>query len=545
MRFLSLLGTVAALLALTAPLSAQSNLRPGTDVSLGILGPIDEVGRSGTYPNGTQAVAMETTSCNLGSVNVPWAAAMGEDHPLIAFLVARETNGRLIQISDRSYLKHGFYALSDSQCTPCRNPSNGSFLGVGCSDTYAIGNNSDNYWLGPPAEIDPWLGTWTARCSFFDLGTSGVTCDGNRSFTQTQARGLGPVGNRVRLQDSDLSVAGSTFWYQGMYVIRGEPEAVRTNNLTSRGMTATWTGASWNVSTNSVPQLFGSVLQRWSGATMSSAANGAADGRVYLAHRVTRNTGGFHYEYALHNRDNAGAISSFTLPICPGTSIRNFGFHDVDQSAANEWTMSVQGAQVVFTAPAGNALEWNTIFNFWFDSDAAPVSSSSILLGQARLNAGAQPAFAIDGVAPLGRFNVYLGAGCGAPNAPVMTPGGLVPRAIPGNQGFGFDVSLAGSGSTVVLLGSIYSGTTNLAPGCDLYMSLLPGQDYITFLSATMGPLGTGFLALPVPLLPALEGLAIDFQAVEVQPGSGALFGAYDLSNGWRVRFGAGITTCP
>jgi hypothetical protein len=545
MRILSSLAATAALLALSTPLVAQSNVRTGTDVSLGILGPIDEVGRSGTYPNGVQAVAMETTSCNLGSVNVPWAAAMGEDHPLIAFLVAREQNGRLVQISDRSYLKHGFYALSDSQCTPCRNPSNGTFLGVGCSDTYAIGNNSDNYWLGPPGEIDPWLGTWTARCSFFDLGTSSTTCDGNRSFTQTQARNLGPVGNRVRIQDADLAVASSTFWYQGMYVIRGEPEAVRTNNLTSRGLTAVWTGATWNVSSNSVPQMFGSVLQRWAGSALSSSANGSADGRVYLASKIARGTSGYHYEYALHNRDNAGAISSFTLPICPGTRIQNFGFHDVDQSAANDWTMSIQGAQVVFTAPAGNALEWNTIFNFWFDSDAAPVTSSSLLLGQARLNPGAQAAFTLTGAAPLGLYNLHLGAGCGSPNAPIMAPGGAIPRGTPGNAGFGFDVALATPGSTLVLLGSVYPGTTTLAPGCDLYLSLLPGQDCITFLSATAGAFGNAFLPLPVPPVPQVEGLVLDFQTVEIQPNTGALFGAYDLTDGWRVRFGSSISSCP
>ena len=44
------------------------------------------------------------------AVDVPWLQAMAEDHPFIAFLLVRESNGRLVQISDHSYVKHGFFA---------------------------------------------------------------------------------------------------------------------------------------------------------------------------------------------------------------------------------------------------------------------------------------------------------------------------------------------------------------------------------------------------------------------------------------------------
>ena len=112
-------------------------------------------GRTGTYPTGVNGVAIETTICNRGSVEVDWFAPMDPRHPMIAFLIARESDGRLEQISDRSYLKHGFFALTSSQCTSCSPPGgpSGSRLGLGCSDTYSVFNNGDNYWLGPPDEI--------------------------------------------------------------------------------------------------------------------------------------------------------------------------------------------------------------------------------------------------------------------------------------------------------------------------------------------------------------------------------------------------------
>jgi hypothetical protein len=144
MKRWSLLSLSLLALAAAAPAAgAQSNTVPGLNVKLGILGGLQVYGHQGTYPNGLTAMAMSTTSCNNGTVNVPWLQAMNANHPVIAFLAVRESNGRMQQISDRSYVKHGFYALSSSQCTPCQNPSNGTFLGVGCSDTYGVGNNSD------------------------------------------------------------------------------------------------------------------------------------------------------------------------------------------------------------------------------------------------------------------------------------------------------------------------------------------------------------------------------------------------------------------
>jgi hypothetical protein len=124
------------------------------DVKLGFLDSITELGHVGTYPNGTSGVSMATTSCNIGDVDVNWFAPMNPDHPGIVMSIYRLLNGRFEQVG-LSYVKHGFYALSSSQCTPCQHPSPGTFLGVGCSDTYSSGNNGDRTYLGPRREWNP------------------------------------------------------------------------------------------------------------------------------------------------------------------------------------------------------------------------------------------------------------------------------------------------------------------------------------------------------------------------------------------------------
>lgn len=340
---------------------------PGTDVQLGILGGISFQGSSGS----TNALAMSTTSCNPGSVQVPWEAAMAEDHPMIGFMIAREEsgNGRFVQISDWSWLKHGFFALSSNQCNLGCSGTDGSALGVGCSDTYGAGLNASRFYLGPPSEIDPWLGSWTAMNSFFDCGDASGPCDGARSYMGAASTA---VEHRVQVEDSDLGIAGADYFYYGYYVVRAEPEANRENNGTSRPFNVSPSGSNWNVSAAG-PQLDGTVLQRWTGATIVSDTNGTADGRCYVGYKVTGGPGNWHYEYAVHNRDNAGGISEFRLPLGLGANVTGMGFHDIDQNAGNEWSMQVTASEIVFETD-DNPLNWNCVFNFWFDSDAAPTN---------------------------------------------------------------------------------------------------------------------------------------------------------------------------
>ncbi len=404
---LSLFAGVACLVAAAMPATAQSNAVPGIDVELGLLDAGTDLqywGRVGAFPNGSNGLSMSTTSCNAGSINVPWFAPMSSNHPLIAFMAVRVDNGRIEQISDRSWLKHGFFALSNSQCYPCQNPSGGTFLGVGCSDTYGVGNNGDRFYLGPPDEIDPWLGIWNPSCSFFDDPNDTGICDSQRSYNGNEPNS---VNHRMTIRDADLDVPGAKFYYYGYYVIRSEPENVRGNNGNSREFRPNWTGAAWQVPTTgfSNPHVQGTVLQRWPGATITSGMNDVNnpgtpdDGRVYIGLTVTDNGNGtWHYEYALHNRDNDRGIAAFRLPTDAGTVVTNPSFRDIDQ-VANDWTFSNNGSEIAWTT-ANNPLRWNTIYNFSFDANT-PGAASSATLDQFDPGTGAN-AFPVSVTAPLG-----------------------------------------------------------------------------------------------------------------------------------------------
>jgi len=575
----------AAVLALAGAVSTPSFAQPGAytgiDVALGILGDLSQFSRLGAFPNGHQGFGMSTTSCNLGTVNAPWLAPMNAIHPTIWFILARESDGRLVQISrrisatnpgdPRPYGKHGFFALSNSQCTPCQQPSGGSFLGVGCSDTYGSSLNADHYWLGPPWEVDPWAGTWNPQCSHFDKGDPVVApaqqCDSARSLSNAQANTLNAsVNHRLAAHDSDLNVPGATFWYQGMYVISSwtqsgnspvpqspaipnglkmEPDAARDNNMASRQFVPTWTGSSW---TTSEPggQLYGTVLQRWNGATITSASNGNEDGRVYVGVKVTGPTNGlYHYEYAFHNRDNNHGIQAFRLPICPEARVLNVGFHDPDQSSANDWTFAKVGGEISWST-TGNPLYWNTIYNVWFDSDAAPITGSSLTLDEFMWTGtpGAS-SFAVTGTAPLGLYNVHLGDGCGTPSIPRLFAFGSPARASLGNGSFGLGSDGHASGAAVLLFGGTVDGTQLLSPGCNLYMGGMPPAPVFLFGQQTANVFGGVTFNMPVPADPALEGAHLNFQAFEVQVGTGQALGFLDASNGLRVRIGDLVTNCP
>jgi len=506
--------TSLVLIASAAPALAQSNAVPGQDVQLSNVQSMTAVGRTGTFPNGMNGCAMSTTACNPGTVQIPWVQAMAPDHPFISFIVARQNGDRFIQISDRSYIKHGFLATNSPGCGTCQNPGTGSKLGINCGDTYGVGNNGDNFWLGPADELDPWLGIWTVQCSHFDKGEPPVAapfdCDGNRSLTQTQATALGPVGHRVHLADADLTVAGSQFFYQGMYLIKGEAEANRGNNLASRQMNVAFTGTNWSFATVG-GQIAGTILNRWTGATVNSSTNGGDDGRVYVAVKVTNPAPGtWHYEYAVHNRDNARGVGAVHLPIAPCASATNFFFHDVDTNPGNDWTATRTPTEVVFSTGT-DPLRWNSFYNFAFDSDTPPAAGSA-------------------------QIDEFF-AGTGAPSFPVATTG---PLSLPfasygtGTPGCSGAHTICGLGAPQVGNAAFALHTDN-GPPSSLGLLLLadvssPGVDPFNlgvtllvdlFASGTVlagdinvDALGNADVPLPVPGDPGLAGLTINGQGL-------------------------------
>ena len=537
------------LLVLTAvPLSAQSNTIPGRDLRLETTQTISQFRRTGTFPNGVQAIGIRTTCCNAGPASIPFQAAMNANHGFIHYIVARESDGRFVQISNYAWIKHTFGSNNDpGACGACPNVPTTSFVQPGCSDTYLASQAVDHFNLGPPGELDPWLGTWVPICSHFDHGNPLVPvaqqCDGIRSLTQTQAGVLNQqIGDAMRVYDDDLTPAGATFSYQAGYLVPGEADSLRANNIGSRQFTPTWNGTTWSLG-DGPSFLPGTILQRWTGATIDSASNGADDGRYYVAVKVTGPTNGlYHYEYAVHNRDNGRGMGAFRVPVCPDAQVLNLGFHDFDRSALTDWTAAKVGAEIVFQTPGvnPNPLKWNSIFNFWFDSDAAP-QTGNVVLDQYAVGPGALTVN-VPSTTPSGVYNQYLGAGCGIPNAPALHATGTPDRALIGNASFALRSSGNPAGVPCAFLLMTMPGSTPLGGGCTAWTSDV---------STLLGPVlalsdGAGVASIPlgVPNDPSLEGLNLDFQMLNVVSG-GALFGAFNATNGLRVRIGNLITSCP
>jgi hypothetical protein len=408
-----------------APVLAQANAVPGTDVQIYDVTDIAYYGRQGAaYPNGEAGFMIGHSHCNRGTVNVPWVAngaggVMADTYPKIAFLLARESGGRMVQVSGQGHSKHSTvpFNFSTGPCVPCTT-TGGAFFFVGCSDTYSSGINSSQFYLGPNHEIDPWLGTWNPLGSYFDAGDPAVAgaaaTDRVRSLTSSMVSAFGAVKNRIVVREQEL-LAGAQYYAQTQLVIVGEPVGNRGNNQCNRPVSITGSGSGWSCAATGA-SAFGSVLTRWAGANWDLGGNGGDDGRFLVASKVTNPaTGSWHYEYAVQNVDNARAGASIRIPVDPAATITGVGFRDVDGNALNDWTWTRTAGELVFAAPAGNALEWNTFYNVWFDCSVAP-GFGVVKVDQARVGPGALTVDVLSevpGGQPVARKE-SVGASCGA-----------------------------------------------------------------------------------------------------------------------------------
>ena len=387
------LAIVALALAPPTSLLAQANTVAGLDGRLVTIDNLTYYGRRGlAYPNGEAGMAMLNNMCNPGTVDIPWRAAMQPDHPFFGFMIVRVAGDRIEQINEWSFCKHAWLSVnSPSNCGTCNGSTPGNLLGIGCSDTYGAGNNSDREDLAPPEEIDPWLGTWDPVGSYFDIGDPNqpgfpAPADGVRSLTLSH---FDTVEHRVTVDEADLVTPNADYYYGLQLVIEGEAVANRDDNLAHRGFNPNWSGSSWSFANNSATQEHGSILDRWPGAYVDVGQNGNDDGRFFVAVKATALGGGnFHYEYAVHNVDNSRAGATLRIPIDANATATNFTFRDIDDDATNDWTAARVGNEIVFTATATNPLEWNTIYNFGFDANFPP-GLDTAKIDEARIGPGA------------------------------------------------------------------------------------------------------------------------------------------------------------
>ncbi len=321
------------------------------------------------------AYSVGTISCNRGDEPAQWVSNTNE-HPVIAQNLYRLKDGRLEQIG-MSWLKHGFYALAQSDCGTCENPGTGSLLGVNCSDPYTASLNGGQNRLGPRSPVNAFTGYYPENYP---------------------SPGQGTLDGRIQVATSDVepsSNPSALYFVEGQYITADD--ATRGNGLNNVSYREVTVEADLDLFLESTTQETIPAIEAWAindPDVTTTVVQVAGEGIFNAAYKAIDNGNGtWRYEYAIHNLNSDRSGEWFQVPILPGTVITNEGFHDVDYHSGEpfsnvDWSISIDavGGSVTWAAtqdyatnPDANALRWGTMYNFWFDADVAPNNAMASL----------------------------------------------------------------------------------------------------------------------------------------------------------------------
>ena len=328
-----------------------------------------------------EALSLGTYSCNVGNVGVSWIAG-NNLHPVIGGELYRFkiVNGAgHFDMVGLSWLKHGFFALSNQLCCTGCQATDGSSLGVRCSDPYTASRNGSQSGLGPRWNVNAYTGVFT--------------------YPPTNPSG-GNTG-RIEVDISDLeATTGSTTRYFGNaeYTTQDDAQAGNGNNNASyREVTVSGSGSTWSFGFTGATHRETPALVAWQscepGVTIQNMQI-PSEGLVMLGYKATALPSGLtHYEYAVYNMNSDRSIRSFTVPIPSGLQVSNVGFHDItyrgnDGMGGNQnfsgvdWTFNNTGTTLEWSTSTfaqsnnANAIRWGTTYSFRFDANAVPITGT-------------------------------------------------------------------------------------------------------------------------------------------------------------------------
>ncbi|HVF35351.1 MAG TPA: hypothetical protein VND91_08510 [Candidatus Saccharimonadia bacterium] len=348
---------------------------------------------------------------NIGSADFPWYPKFSgttpsapypygtlDQHPFLVWNVYRlSADGRFEQIA-RSGVKHGF-ATGNENCS-CPNQN---ILAPQCEDPYDASSNDWELMLGPRREVLAHDGIFAKCNSVFD-----DDCDGVPSRSDPDPNIA--MRHRAPLHESELMAAnwpGARYFLDAWYVIRDDANLY--NTMGSREFTPVWdtTGSpsSWrmDLAGDATPMPKGAVIDRWVDPASTGAARNvevvSPRGRLKLAMRATAiGNGRWRYDYALMNFDYADpvtersesdvgglrvvrnrGIAAIRLQVPGATTTESYDMHDGTGSGADDWAATRSADSVAFAAPAGNTLDWGSMYRYSFVADAPPVAGTATL----------------------------------------------------------------------------------------------------------------------------------------------------------------------
>jgi len=391
-----------------AMLASGSAAMAGPDVIVGRLYDIQNYGAVGSGASQVYAYAVGTYSCNIapaspgvfkswlpgfGSVQdnaLMWIDSndpvAGKTHPVISQNLYKLSNGRFMQIG-QSWLKHGFCALQGNLCSTCTPGGNCDYLYPGCSDPYSGSLNGSQSGLGPKSEVNAVTGNFA-----YPWINDGV--------------GAGAAFKRLQAKTSELTDASATFYVSSLYLQIEDRGAVGGYGTAASFNSQSYAPVTINQSTFSMAfvgseatatQQGKPAIQAWkdadnAGVTLTNV-DVPGDGRFIVGVKVITLGGGlYRYEYAIQNFHSDKSAGSFSVPVPAGSTVTNIGFHDVDYHSGEpynnlDWAGVFSGGMVSWTCPTpynasndvGNALRWDTIYNFWFETNQAPQAGNAVL----------------------------------------------------------------------------------------------------------------------------------------------------------------------
>ena len=470
----------------------------------------------------------------LGTSSVPWTANVpwytkfsgvfdphrNDQHPFLIWNLYRiDGDGQLTQVA-RSGVKHAWLTTNN----PCdEHPGSNHILGRGCRDTYGTGNNDEITDLGPRSEIVPKQGLWGRCTSVYDK-----TCDGNQDANAPCSNlGGSDCTNwafRLQVHESEIETPpgpdpAPTFLFESWYIVRDDVNIF--NTMQTRPVTFSWNNSTWDIGNGAAAgQKLGPAIDRWMPRGTNEANRRSTDivrpeGEGRVAARVTSLGGGqYRYDYAVMNFDFAEAVLeqhpsdnpgtseddaaklivvsndgfvAFHLPLPDGATVSDEAFGDHDNDPANDWTIVSDAQGITFTAPAGNALNWGTLYNFSFVADTPP-SSAALHLATAQAGTPDEVVVATLGPSASGAGGFLVGgsvAGIDGSDGIELTLNEGTPLPVNADGGFLFPEALADGAAYEV---EISRTPTNRVCEVTGGSGLIDGDDVLD-VQVTCGPL--------------------------------------------------------
>jgi hypothetical protein len=293
------------------------------------------------------------------------------------------TETRFEQIG-MSWLMHGFFALSNTNCCPSCQGTDGATLGVGCSSPDTAAQNGTQSGLGPRWQVNAFTGGFP--------------------FPPANPPYSGTVARRLQAHTSELQITGlfGPRYFGEIHFVAADDAAAghANNNASYREFTVAMSGGDPYIAFQNI----GSTVQlpairAWRAVDATVVENDIqvpGEGLFVLAHAVTPiGNGLWHYEYALYNMNSDRSARSFSIPIAAGVHLANIGFHDVDYHDGDgpgnvdfdgtDWPATLAGGNLTFatddfaTNPSANAVRWGTTYNFRFDADTPPQGGTATI----------------------------------------------------------------------------------------------------------------------------------------------------------------------